>query len=123
MIQTDNYLEDGDGVFEPWDGQTPGEDKLIGRSQAAYDERGRVYQTIGYGVDPNTGTVKTAANELIVSDTWYDAAGNVLKSSSSTTAAFTKTQYDSLHRPTVQYVGYDTDETTYESVASAAYCS
>ena len=48
---------------------------LVAKSATRYDERGRVYQTVRYGVDPDTGTVGNALTD----NTWYDAAGNVIK--------------------------------------------
>lgn len=85
------------------------EGNLIARSERKYDDRGRVYQTIRYGVDPSTGAVGNA----LVDHTWYDAAGNAIKSLPSGAKLFTKTLYDGLGRQTVQYAGYDLDETTY----------
>ncbi len=48
---------------------------LVARNDTLYDDRNRVYQSIRYGVDPTTGLVGNALTD----NTWYDAAGNVLK--------------------------------------------
>lgn len=75
---------------------------LIARSETKYDDLGRVYQTITYGVDPDTGTVGNA----LTSNTWYDPVGNVLKQQSAGSNAFTKSFYDGVRRLTMQYVAY-----------------
>jgi len=82
---------------------------LIGRSETQYDDQGRVFRTIRYGVDPTTGTVGYGLTD----NTWYDASGHVIKSLPSGSQLFTKTNYDSLGRATVAYMGYDLDETSY----------
>ncbi|HEX7449811.1 MAG TPA: hypothetical protein VF306_19785 [Pirellulales bacterium] len=75
---------------------------LIGRSKTFYDDRGRVYQTIVYGVDPGTGTVGAG----LVDNNWYDPSGNTIKSLPSGSDAFTKVVYDGAGRTTFQYFGY-----------------
>jgi len=73
-------------------------DPVIGRSGAAYDSVGQVYQTSSYN---QPGTV------AIVANTWRDADGNVIKSQAGGTQEFTKTAFDGLDRPTAVYVGCD----------------
>ena len=113
VVQVDQYWDDDEDFAtagpEAWDGQTPGDDNLIARSKTLYDNRGRVYRTIQDGADPSDGSEN--ANSL-VSNTWYDDAGNVIKSLSAGSQAFTKTEYDGLGRAEVVYVGYDLSETT-----------
>ena len=70
-------------------------DRLLARSETFHDDRSRVYQTRQYAVDVSDGTVGNA----LVSNTWYDAAGNTIKQQSAGSQAFTKTVYDSLGRP------------------------
>lgn len=82
---------------------------LIARSETKFDDRGRVYQTIRYGVDPATGTVGNSLTD----NSWYDAAGNVIKSQPAGSSLFTKNTIDSVGRTTIQYQGYDLDETSY----------
>ena len=48
----------------------------------------------GIAVDPATGTV----GDALVSNTWYDAAGNSIKEQPAGSRAFTKTVYDGLGR-------------------------
>jgi hypothetical protein len=82
---------------------------LIAKSETKFNDRGQVYQTIRYAVDPSTGTVGNSLTD----NTWYDAAGNAIKQLPSGSDLFTKTDYDSLGRQSVVYQGYDQDETGY----------
>jgi RHS repeat-associated protein len=91
-------------------------DRLLARSETFYDDRGRVYQTKRYAVDVDSGTVGNA----LVSNTWFDAAGNAIKQQSAGSQAFTKTVYDSLGWAVKQYVGHDTDETAYADASSVS---
>ncbi|PHS02287.1 MAG: hypothetical protein COA78_21630 [Blastopirellula sp.] len=75
---------------------------VISGHHTRYDDRGRVYQTEQFEIDPATGL---AGNSLL-SDTYFDAASNVLQSSPAGSNAFTKTVFDSLGRQIAQYVGY-----------------
>jgi hypothetical protein len=78
---------------------TTAQGNLIARSDTLYDDRSRVYRTIRYAVDPATGDVGNA----LVANTWYDAAGNTIKSQPSGAKLFSKTVYDGLGRQTAQY--------------------
>ncbi len=89
---------------------------LIGRSTTAYDDRGRVFQTVRYAVDPATGTVGNALTD----NKWYDAAGNLLKSQPAGSQAFTKMVYDGVGRATVQYTGYNPTDSSYANAGSVA---
>src|SRR5262249_26774540 len=82
---------------------------LIARSDTLFDDQNRVYQTIRYGVDPTTGSIGNS----LVDNTWYDPAGNVLKSLPSGAQLFSKMVYDGLGRTITQYSGYDLTETSY----------
>jgi hypothetical protein len=93
---------------------TNGGGNLIARSETEFDDRGRVYQTIRFAVDPGTGTVGNS----LVDNTWYDPDSNVLCSLPSGSNAFTKSVYDGISRATVRYVGYNpAEEITPDSVA------
>jgi hypothetical protein len=48
---------------------------LYAQSQAKYDDRSSVYQTLTYAVDSSTGT----PGNTLVSNSWYDPAGNLLQ--------------------------------------------
>jgi hypothetical protein len=87
---------------------------LIARSEIKFDDRGRVYQTIRYGVDPSTGNVGNSLTD----NTWYDASGNVIKQLPAGSKLFTKTSYDGLRRMTKQSQGHDLDETSYSEASS-----
>jgi len=87
---------------------------LIGRSETKHDDRGRVYQNIRYGVNPPTGAVGNSLTD----NTWYDAAGNVIKTLPAGSKLFTKNVYDGLGRRTKQYQGFDIDETAYADASS-----
>ena len=76
---------------------------LIARSATNFDDRGRVYQTLRYAVNPGTGTV---GNSLI-GNTWYDASNNVLCMLPSGSQTFTKTKYDGVSRSILSYAGYN----------------
>ena len=89
---------------------------LIGRSQTLYDNRGRVYQTVRYAVDPSTGTV---GNNL-TDNSWFDPSGNVIKQLPSGSSAFVKSVYDNLGRQTTQYIGYDLSENSYADASSVS---
>jgi RHS repeat-associated protein len=86
---------------------------LIGRSATNYDNRGRAYQTIRFGVDPSTGAVGNALTD----NTWYDPVGNVMMQLPAGSQGFTKSVYDALNRQTVQYVGYYSATPTYAQAA------
>ncbi len=100
---------DADEDFAAQGPELATDDILIARSETAYDDRGRVYESTRYAVDPSDGSVGDALTDRF----WYDAAGNVIKSQSAGTEQFAKTAYDGLGQVVAQYVGFDTDETTY----------
>jgi len=85
---------------------------LVSRIETKFDDRGRVYQTQRYAVDPATGAV----GNVLIDNMWFDQSGNVIKSLPAGSNRFTKTMFDSLGRATVSYYGYDLTETSYEDV-------
>ena len=115
ITQTESYHDvDADGVYidDDNDGDGQNDDILLARDETSYDERGRVWQTTTHEVDPDDGSVGNS----LVNKTWYDDAGNVVKSLPAGSSAFSKTVYDGLGRPVKQYLGYDTSESTYAEV-------
>ena len=50
----------------------------------------------------------------LTDNTWYDAAGNVIKRQTAGSKQFTKTVFDGLGRQTQEYQGFDVDETDYD---------
>lgn len=81
VIQTDRYDTDDQG-------------HLIARSQTQYDNRGRVYQTVQFAVDPNTGTI----GDSLADSVWYDASRHVIKRQPSGLMTSFEMEYDSLGR-------------------------
>ncbi len=75
---------------------------LIAQSETKFDDRGRIYQSVTYAVDPSTGTVGNSLTD----NTWYDAAGNVIKSLPAGSEAFNKSVLDGVGRQTSQYTGF-----------------
>ncbi len=82
---------------------------LIARAETRFDDRGRVYQSVRYGVDPTSGVVGYGLTD----NTWFDGSGNVIKSQPAGSSAFTKSTYDGLGRTLNTYVGYDLSDSTY----------
>lgn len=89
---------------------------LVAKSEVKYDARGRVYQTVRYGVDPDTGTVGNALTD----NTWYDAASRVIKEQPAGSRRFMKHVYDGLGRKTKSYLGYDLSESSYDDASTVA---
>ena len=108
------YFDNLDRITKTERYNTTSAGNLIARSETKYDDQGRVYQTVRYGVDPSTGTVGNSLTD----NTWYDAAGNVVKQLPAGSDLFTKYVYDSLRRRTTTYHAYDLDETSYADVGS-----
>jgi RHS repeat-associated protein len=108
------YYDNRDLVTRQERYNTNSSGNLIARSETKYDDLGRVYQTIRYGVDPSTGSVGNALTD----NTWYDPAGNVLKTLPSGAKVFAKFVYDGLNRQTKQYAGYDLSESSYADAGS-----
>jgi len=82
--------------------------ELRGKVERAYDERGRLYRTYRYEVDPETGD----DGDRLVSDIWYNARGMVMKTADAN-GLFSKAAYDGAGRAVASYVSYDTDESGY----------
>jgi RHS repeat-associated protein len=88
---------------------------LIARRTTCWDDRSTVFKTAVFAVDPSTGIVGNA----LVSNAWQDASQNVVKSLRAGSQLFEKTTFDSLGRPSVEYIGYGTD-VTYADVFTTA---
>jgi len=72
----------------------------ITQSRVFYDAVGRVYKSETDGCDPADGDVVGT----LTGQNWYDLVGNVIKQSKSGSTAFTKTMFDALNQPTVNYL-------------------
>jgi RHS repeat-associated protein len=86
---------------------------LITRSTSAYDNRGRVYETKQYG---DTGSEATAQ----LSQTWYDASGNVVRQEGAGSETFVVTNYNSQNRPTTTFIGYVPGSSSSSSSSSSS---
>lgn len=75
--------------------------------ETEFDDRGRVYETMMRGVDPDTGNL----GDTLTSRTWYDEAGQIIKEQAAGVTAFSKHTYDSLGLISKTYAAYDTSET------------
>jgi YD repeat-containing protein len=84
--------------------------ELRAQTETFYNDRGQVYESIVYEVAQQDATTPGQVLDHLITNSWYDAAGNLIKSQTGA-GTFTKTQYDGLGRATVQYLGYDIDET------------
>ncbi|HQU42472.1 MAG TPA: hypothetical protein PK867_06650, partial [Pirellulales bacterium] len=75
---------------------------LIRRGATNYDNRGRAYQNLVYGVDVGTGAV----GNVLTDNTWFDPVGNEIMTLPAGSKAFTKSVFDALNRETIEYVGF-----------------
>jgi len=74
-------------------------DELRSYSTAQYDEQGRTFRFTMFSVDPSSGHV---SSDGIVSNTWFDHRGEVIKSATSG-GAVSKVQYDGAGRTTKSF--------------------
>ena len=108
------YYDNLDRTIENERYDTTSGGNLIGRNEIKYDDRGRTYRTIRYGVDPATGTVGNSLADNI----WFDASSRVIKQLPEGAQLFAKDVYDGLGRLTKQYHGYDLSESSYADAGS-----
>ncbi|MBC8873387.1 MAG: RHS repeat-associated core domain-containing protein [Planctomycetes bacterium] len=108
------YLDNLGRVTKSERYDTTANGNLIARSETKYDDRGRVYESIRYGVNPTTGAVGNSLTD----NTWHDATGNVIKQLPAGSKLFTKNTYDGLGRRTKHHQGFDIDETAYADASS-----
>lgn len=76
---------------------------LTSKQEQAYDDLSRVYETTRYGVNPSTGAVNS---NTLVSDSWYDPVGNLMKQAPAGSELYLKLAYDAVDRLTDRSVGY-----------------
>jgi hypothetical protein len=79
LIQTDR-----------WDTTPSSDSHLRARSKTQYDDRGRVFQRIRYGVGQSSG----AEGYRLTDNLWYDPAGNLIKENDAGSKALQKMAYD-----------------------------
>ncbi|KKM61180.1 hypothetical protein LCGC14_1534300, partial [marine sediment metagenome] len=86
------------------------------KTEIAYNQRGQLYKTVVYEVDPSTGT----PGDSLTAEHWYDDDGRRIKTQGPNTFdegidtyyVFSKYVYDAAGRLTDTYLAYD-DETGY----------
>lgn len=87
---------------------------LVARNAVLYDDLGRVYRTVRYAIDPQTGAVGVSLAE----DTWFDPVGNVMKRRNPEDAGFEKLTYDGPGRLIHRYAGYNSVTPSYSEAES-----
>ena len=97
------------------------DDILLARSEQFYDVRGRVWKTEQSVVNPTTGVVE----KTLVSQSWFDAAGQTIKTTSPGTTRVSNMVYDSLGNVKQSYISdatgtirYSQTDTTYDAVGN-----
>ena len=85
-------------------------DYLRAETVTKYDALGRVYESDVYNVAQadSLSPVPGTTGHYLPTYTWYDLAGNVIKTETGTTGAFTKYAYNGLGQLVEQYTGYNT---------------
>jgi YD repeat-containing protein len=110
---------DGDGVAVSTTGGVPDRPAaalLRAKTTSQYDDRGRLFRTDTFGVDPATGAVSAAS---LAANTWYDRRGYVLKAAAPG-GLVTKDRYDGPGR---LFRAYQTDglgDATWADAGTAA---
>jgi RHS repeat-associated protein len=82
--------------------------ELRAQTESLYDDLGRVYESRVYEVDPSTGT----ASDYLPSQTWYDAAGRVVKTSNGN-GLFQKYAYKGQGQLLASYLSYSDEAEDY----------
>ena len=108
----------GSGFTVSADGTPTSADAALLRSDVttAYDERGQVYQTSVFGVNPITGT--ETGDSQVTSD-YHDLGGDLIAERAAT-GLWTKTLYDGAGRVTSAYQTDGSGGTAYAAAASVA---
>ncbi|MCG8651129.1 MAG: hypothetical protein MI861_14925, partial [Pirellulales bacterium] len=85
-------------------GTPPVAGTLLSKQESFFDDRGRVYQSKTYAVDPSTGTVGNALTE----SSWFDQGGNLTKQIAAGAGdAYSRNEYNNLGRVTVSLTAYE----------------
>ena len=93
LYQTSGY-DNLNRVVQSERRDTTGTGQLLSREAMLYDDRGRVYRSIRYGVDSVTGQITTQQDR----DVTFDVAGNLLRQEPAGAMAFETYEYDLLGR-------------------------
>ena len=85
-------------------GSPPVPGTQIAKQESFFDDRGRLYQSKTYAVNPSSGV----AGNALVSDAWYDQAGNATKQiAAGAGELYSRQVYDNLGRTTLSLNGYE----------------
>ncbi len=117
VVSREQY--DGDGISITVTNGVPDRPPaalLRAKTTTQYDDRGRVFRTDIYGVDPNTGTVSATGLET---NTWYDHRGEVIKTAQPGGQVI-KSRYDGAGRRVAAYTTDGLGDTTWADAGSVA---
>ena len=87
---------------------------LIARGETKFDDRGRVYQSLRYGVNPSTGTVGNSLTDNFGTTRPETSSSNYRPER----GCSRRSVYDGLGRRTKTYQGYDLSETSYADAST-----
>jgi len=90
-----------------------GATELRAKSQSSFDEKGQLFQSTMFHVDPSTGALGNSLTQAF----WTSARGLPIKTRGPN-GEFRKTQYDGAGRPTKSFVCFDDAETLYADAAT-----
>jgi RHS repeat-associated protein len=77
---------------------------LIAKSAVDYDARGRAFREDAWGATPDGASAGTITSHALRTLRWFDASGNIIKSSSPGSEAREKLVYDGLDRTLARYI-------------------
>ncbi|GIW76470.1 MAG: hypothetical protein KatS3mg104_1533 [Phycisphaerae bacterium] len=93
--------------------------ELRGKTISSFDERGQVFDSTVYEVDPSTGSNPGTIRDGMKTLFWYDARGNVAKTRDAN-GLQNKNVYDGAGRLSKTYMTIDADETAYSEINSVS---
>jgi len=91
--------------------------ELRGKTASSFDERGQLFESTVYEIDPSTGASPGTVRDALTTDYWYDARGNLAKSRSAN-GLQNKSVFDGVGRLAKTYITIDADETAYSEFNS-----
>ena len=98
-----------------------GSNRLLSRVEYSYDTRGQVWKTTQSMVHPTTGVVQ----KTLISQSWFDAAGRAIKTTSPGTTRVNNTVYNSLGAVSQSYISdaagttrYSQTDTTFDTAGN-----
>lgn len=93
--------------------------ELRGKTISSFDERGQVFDSTVYEVDPSTGSNPGTIRDGMKTSFWYDARGNLAKTRDAN-GLQNKSVYDGAGRLSKTYMTIDSDETAYSEINSVS---